>query len=439
MKIALFTLLFCGQVFAATLLSDDTTKEQHSSSSPVSIADIEPQPSMGNWKQLQTIKDSDSSPYKLSILSMVFNPQDNAPYLLYDYGGHATIVKFDGKSFLPVGEENFSKATDSIEEGVTGSNDASFILNPKTNDLYSIYYYSSISRFEPVYYGISVMKYDGKIWSIIKKIEHAYNGSITINSKENTVYVAYSTERDNPKNHKIKIMKLKDGKWQLVSSHKASTSMFDSTLLKYNEKNDLLYLVYSPKHHDTSVMTFDGKKWLQLGSSLHNIYNVSLAFHPDSNQPYLAYESESKPHVAYRPDINIAPQDAIAPTTASIVRFNGKDWEPVSAVSFGPTDMSILRNLKFYFNPVNKLPYLSFEYWTQDYPGDSFKQKIVMFDGKNWAGVGTTITIDKLSCNQAPEIAFSNDGKVYMAYTTHAQVGDLDCTISLASLEKNIN
>jgi hypothetical protein len=106
------------------------------------------------------------------------------------------------------------------------------------------------------------------------------------------------------------------------------------------------------------------------GMNLRDSYaNSSLAIHPETGEPYLAFWGTE--------DGSLGGSSAI-----SVMKYNGSSWEYVGAVDFahGGSDYG---RVTLVFNPVSYEPYISFE--DGNYAG---KATVMKYNGNSWETVG---------------------------------------------------
>ena len=104
-------------------------------------------------------------------------------------------------------------------------------------------------------------------------------------------------------------------------------------------------------------------QWQSVGGDVSSGFSryQSLAFHPFTNEPYMAFMDGSN-------------------SAVSVKKFNGSSWvyvgPPLFTGSFSP-------HIDLAFDPVSGEPYMAFSD-----NGNSNKTSVMKFDGTNWVNVG---------------------------------------------------
>ena len=143
-------------------------------------------------------------------------------------------------------------------------------------------------------------------------------------------------------------------------------------------------------------MKFDGTDWDTVGTAgftTGGANYISLAFHPTSNEPYIAYRALNR---------------------ASVMRFNGTAWVNVGMAGFSARDAYFT---SLAFNPTTGEPYVAYSD-REDAGPDIEPEKVIvmMFDGTAWVNVGTDPTGFSKGNSYMPRIAFSSSGEPYVVY-----------------------
>ncbi|MCX6247823.1 MAG: T9SS type A sorting domain-containing protein [Bacteroidetes bacterium] len=224
---------------------------------------------------------SDGSPHSICI---AFNPSDGQPYIAYRdevNSGKASVMKFNGISWINVGSRGFS----------TGEvDDIRIAFDPSDGQCYVAYQDYGDSQHA------TVMKFTGTNWANVGsagfsagKVDYL---SLAISPSEGTPYVAY---QDFSNSMKLTVMKFMGTGWVNVgiagfSAGNASPSIAFSP-------SGQPYVAYSDGGDSgkASVMKFDGVNWVYVGNagfSAGSSFFVALAFSP-TGQPYVAYKDYS--------------------------------------------------------------------------------------------------------------------------------------------------
>lgn len=342
-----------------------------------------------NWKNIGSFGDSFSIAPEI-----IFSAVNNNRYLMYESVGDGNLAVVKG--------DNWSNAVISSFSNDGCVNQATIISSTPDNQLYAAYHYNYflIDRYNTDNDGSNIMKFDGNRWVKILGLKHVEEVSIAIDNDNKSVYVAYSYTKN--KKEFIKVIKENHNKWQTISDSKI---VGHNPQITFNASDKKLYMLYQHGDYVASLITFKDKEIVNIAlpTTDKKAYSLSLAFNPDTNEPYLAYIDPSKL------------------ADASVIKFNGKAWESIGKIVFA-TDakpgMMGISDMRLYFNQVSKQPYIAYTY--DESLGKDVKHMTVLskaaimtFDGKNWKQVGNHVY---LSIMPGISLAFSNSGQPYISY-----------------------
>ncbi len=208
-------------------------------------------------------------------------------------------------------------------------------------------------------------------------------------------YVAFA---DLSQGDKASVMKytIADG-WQYEGSPGFSPDIAGFTCLVFQPVTNTPYVAFKDHqfiYPQASVMKYENSTWQYVGSpgfSDAEAFEVSLAFNPVTNEPYLAFVNHPAPP---SPDYK-----------AMVMHFDGTDWEDVGPSPVYPGNVDDTR-LTF---DISGVPYLSFID-----VADNNKATVMTFDGTVWNFVGLQgfspggVAYSDLKLNQAgrPYIGF---------------------------------
>lgn len=344
---------------------------------------------------------------------ILFNPSNNQPYIIYNYGGDTEMLRFENDKWLQVGYGAFSN-----KDSVTL--DFSAMFNSKTQELYTVYDYDDkywdFSYSHGSSFGVDVMKFDHNKWVYIGKFKSVSSGVIMSNITNGSIYVAYEIFNNKSQKSTIIVKEFKDNKWLPLGKIKG----FSPQIL-FNNHDQHLYIIYIGPHNDVVVSVLNNKKWRSVGNIIlpstpyYGEPCPSIAFQPGNNELYFAYiESDI---------IN----------KAIVTKFDGKSWQSIGKVQlpgkFAPDA------IKIYFNPVTQQPYIVYAY--TESAGDSQRVDllaagVMKFDGTSWLSIGKTIHIDSSSYppSYLPSIGFDANGELYFTYS------DLDSKIRVIKIDQ---
>jgi hypothetical protein len=296
---------------------------------------------------------------------------------------------------------------------------------------------------------MSVMTYDqsANTWSYLGKAGitpgDANFGSIAVNPKSGTPYVAFS---DGSQNVKLSVMfyESNNSGWYNVGTPGISTGTVKAVKMAFDSSGNP-YVAFAESvtstKHKISVIKWDGKNWVNVGGGGYNssagdvdIYDLDITF--DSNNiPYVAFVDNTQdkvsviksngkswvkvgsanfttgttenvtlamgpnntPHVAFK--------DSNADKKASVMKWNGSTWVNVGSAGFSKTE-AYDPSIKFF----NKIPYVGFESnWDA-----GARSTVMKWNGSTWVNVGNTDFSDGQVTNLS--LVFNSSGIPYVVY-----------------------
>ena len=279
---------------------------------------------------------------------IAFNPATDKPYVAYMDGGYnekVTVMKFDGSSWVSVGTTKFTA-------GKASSFD--FAFNSATNEPYLVYANSDNSN------KLTAMKFNGANWITVGSEGFsiaAGSPSIAFNPSTNQPFVAFDG------NAKANVMKFNGSDWITVGSSEFSSGEISNIDLAFNPETNEPYVAFDDfsNSYNTTVMKFNGSGWVVVGRAgftncPHNSLFNSIAFNPETNEPYVAYNDYQN-------------------SGANVMKFNGSSWVAVGSSGFGGGDNA--RYINIVFNPETNEPYVAF----MDY-GNSYKATVMKYESE---------------------------------------------------------
>lgn len=277
---------------------------------------------------------------------------------------------------------------------------SSIAFHPGTNEPYVVY----ADENEPG--KATVKKYDGASWSVVGEpgftAGAAYGTVISFNPRTNEPYVFYGDGSDH---YKGTVKKYDGSSWVNVGSPFFSAGSIASELksskVAFHPATNESYVAYSDGGSDYKavVKKFDGSSWVNVGPaqiSSAAAYPVCLVFNPDTSEPYIAF-SDSAGH------------------NLSVKKFNGTSWENVGS-GFGE-NTPILFSLALH--PETNEPYVAYF----EAIGNQ-KAVVKKFNGSSWVNVGdpffssgeaTYIDIAFCPSTNEPIVAYADDSLYYKA------------------------
>ncbi|MCC5945458.1 MAG: choice-of-anchor D domain-containing protein, partial [Bernardetiaceae bacterium] len=316
--------------------------------------------------------------------SLVFHPTSNEPYLAYRDGANAsktTVMRFDGTNWVNVGIAGFSAGTSAFQ---------SLAIHPTTGEPYVAYQDFTIFQ------RTTVMRFDGTNWVNVGTA--GFSGglanyqSLAFHPTTHEPYVAY--QEDFGFANKATVMRFDGTDWVSVGVAGFSTSGAPYQSLAFHPTTHEPYVAFLDENFvKTSVMRFDGTNWVNVGSpgfSLGFATDQNLAFHPITQEPYVAYI------------------DGSLLQTVAMMRFDGTNWVSVGTPAGFSTNFA--QYLSFAFNPITNEPYVAY----RD-NASANKTTVMRFDGTNWTNVGAAGFSAAAADHQ--DMAFHpTTGEPYVAY-----------------------
>ena len=260
----------------------------------------------------------------------------NTPYVAYQdnqgiapYYWKATVMKYNGSAWVPVGSRGISAGTASFISLALDSHDTPYV---------------SFKDYGNSGYGVTVMKFNGSAWENVGQVSFS-GGEVADTSlaldKNNTPYVAFTlVPGPGSYSHMANVMKYTGSAWVLVGSADFSAGAVADTTLALDSNNTpyVAYLDYANGNKAT-VMKYTGSGWVALGQagfSAESIFPGSIS---------LALDSSNTPYVSYSEGDG-----------ATVMKFSGGAWVPVGSPGFasaGAGESSLALD-------SNNTPYLAF-------------------------------------------------------------------------------
>lgn len=212
--------------------------------------------------------DSNQTPY------VAFRDQGDTVYNSWPNGYRASVMKFNGTSWVYVGTPGFSS-------NATLGGAAYISLALDKNDMPYVGFTDFSNDF-----AAAVMKFNGTNWVQVGSAisdGQASNTHLVID-KNNTPYIAFW---DRANAGKATVKKFEGSNWVNVGSEGLTNGAAEYTYLTF-DKNNNLYLAYEDyaNSEKASVMKFDGTNWLpvgNLGFSEGRAYYTTIAIDNNGN------------------------------------------------------------------------------------------------------------------------------------------------------------
>ena len=203
----------------------------------------------GNWLNI----DTSGIPYSSwGDITLLFNPVDSLPYIAFpDGSGQARVMKFNGSSWVHVGQPGFSNGRSDFLNMAFNSSGEPFVV-----------YQDS-----PPSYKFIVRKYDRSNWVYVGQqgsySENAYNTDIVVDSS-GVPFVSFK------KFGALSVMKFNGTDWVYVGSSGFLQAQVYDPILSLNpsgqpviafKDGDIMHAPYGK----ASVMKFNGTDWINIG------------------------------------------------------------------------------------------------------------------------------------------------------------------------------
>ena len=346
-----------------------------------------PMMAQADWQQVGSVGFTTGA--ALNSVSLAFD-SNNSPYVAYTDGANsnkASVMKFNGISWIQVGSVGFSASDADSPSLAIDSNNTPYVAYG-----------------EGWTYGrkASVMKFDGTSWVQVGNVGFSAGVSpctrLALDSN-NTPYVAYM---DAAYNSQVSVMKFNGTSWVQVGNvgfSESTLTLVKGLSLAINKSN-IPYVIYSDNvTKKANVMKFDGTSWGHVG-------NAGFSVGQQATYNQIAFDSSNTPYVAYS-DWN----GSIG--KANVMKFNGISWVQVGNPDFSPGQAT---NISLAIDR-NNTPYVVYT----DGINNSYKASAMKFDGTSWVQVGNP----EFSAGGASNISlvFDSSNIPYVAYYDEANGG----------------
>ena len=295
-----------------------------------------------------------------AYISLAFQPNSSQAFVAYQDVGdanqaYATVKRFDGSSWVPVGPTGFSAAP------VTYT---SLAFQPNNSVPYLAFSDFSASH------KATVMAFGGSGWAVVGSAgisagQADYN-SLAFQPNSSVPYLAFS-DYGLSASQAAAVMRFDGASWSPVGGGNISAGQADYVRLAFSPDTSVPYVAFSDygatsNSQGATVMRFDGTAFVAVGSpgfSAGVAYYTSLAFEPITFRPYLAYADQS-----------------IGSGMAVVQSFDSSSnsWSPVGSPGFSSSTVDYT---SLAFDPTTAKPYIAY---TDHYFGPS-NATVEMFPG----------------------------------------------------------
>lgn len=365
--------------------------------------------------------------------------QDNSLYVYkgtpyvasQDWGdsGKISVMKFNGTDWEYVGARAFTEEQ--------GNYPQLFIYDDGTAE--GVPY---VAYWDPYVWSISCMKFNGTSWDYVGERAFAPNPSnwLSLYVYEDTPYVAFRNEFDDPNHCSTYCMKFNGSDWENLGTYVRYYSFYPSVAVI----NGTPYVAGQDENGRIYCNRFNGTDWEETGAEQLEVYGSYVQIVENGGNIYVGYADLYKsyafscikyngiywarapsywgagdptisagsaqmlnlsinngtPYIAYIDDEN--------GNTATCRKFNGTSWETIGSAGFSPKI-----NYDLSLSTYNGTPYVAF---TND---NIYSQASCMkFNGDSWEYVGS----ESITENWAPSISLQiNAGTPYILYCDGAR------------------
>ncbi|MDD2699530.1 MAG: ubiquitin-like protein, partial [Arcobacteraceae bacterium] len=310
---------------------------------------------------------------------------NNIPYVVYKdaaNGNKATVMKYDGSSWIVVGTAGFSAGE---------AKDISIAID--SNNIPYVVYKDAANGNKA-----TVMKYENSNWMTVGNVGFSVgivnNTFIAINSND-IPYVAYTDYNSSDNSHKLTVKKYENSNWTTVGN--AGFSLGDRVLdlsIAF-DNNDIPYVAYgdSINNYKAYVMKYDSSSWTQVGTagfSEDAALNISIVFN-SNNIPYVVYADNAN---SYK---------------ATMMKYEDSNWTTVGTAGFSTSGASYISIAL----DSNDIPYVVYAEEGDNY---SYKATVMKYEDSNWTTVGTGTAGFSIGDAIYTSIALDSNNTPYVVY-----------------------
>ena len=276
----------------------------------------------------------ESDRYSLAVDSGGF------PYIAYSdpkNSNKVTVMKWDGISWVNVGNPGFSVTTAFLPNLVLDSHDVPYVV-----------YGNRVNT------ALTIMKFNGTSWvNVGNPIYSDYDEfypKIDLDS-HNIPYVVYL---DSANNSKTTVIKFNGTSWVNVGNpgFSLSVAVYPDIIL---DSNNIPYIYYTDNKNMLTVMKFNGTSWVNVGDPKLTEYG---------GENFLAFDSNNIPYVV----TSVMDHHYML----TVIKFNGTSWVNVGNPSFSKTGVTAI-------NPSivldsNNVPYVVYSNF-----GNNFRATVMRY------------------------------------------------------------
>ena len=193
--------------------------------------------------------------------------------------------------------------------------------------------------------------------------------------------------------------------WTTVGVADFSAGEADYVSLALHPTTGEPYVAYidGANNGSATVMTFKGSAWSTVGEAGFSASQANwgsqansgiLALHPITGAPYVAYNEGAWPH------------------KATVMTFNGSAWTTVGAAGFSDGGVDFV---SLALDPTTELPYVAY-----NDGANRGRATVMTFNGSDWLAVGDAAGFSDGMASDISLALHPTTGKLYVAYTDAA-------------------
>ncbi len=338
-----------------------------------------------SWNYLGSAAFSEAQTSYTDVAS--YNGEVYVVYRDNAYDKKASVMKFSGNSWVPVGDLGFSP--DEVSDTKIAIDNSGVIYVAFKDDA--------------VFNRPTVMKFEDNVWSSIGDGVGGHTADyVSLETHDGLVYLAFQKE-----NEKAIVMKYTDS-WEYMGNENGISAGNARYLsLAVDESTGEVYLGYQDNYtlqQKATVRKYDGTDWV----------NVGLPSFTEEDAPFVSLEisSSGMPYIAFKQNYS---------GTLAVMSFNGSDWNQVGTTTSGQTVSDVSLEM------INNTPFVAFV-------GTPNKASVMTFDGDEWVFVGesgfTEEYVDYTS------LVADNEGNLFVAFK---EGSTLDSKASVKTFETGLS
>ena len=309
---------------------------------------------------------------------------NGTPYIAYRdraNSGRATVMKYNGWNWVPVGKAGFSAGAVAYEDALAFS---------IVDDIPCIVYWDEANRH------VTVMKYDGADWVTLgspfsDNIYYAY-----VYFLDGIPYAVYRAQE-----YKFNVIKFDGNNWIPVGKLDLECSSV-YCIKSLSISNGTIYLLYLSNGAGLrpAVMKYDGSRWATICEN-----DLVVEGWTSDNISMIVYGD--KPYIAHRDENNGG--------KATVMKYDGSAWVTVGKPGFSAGEIGYPKMIV-----AEGVIYIAYRDWeNEEHTG---KATVMKYDGSNWVAVGNTCFSNPDGGVSSSFSLYIADDVPYLAYCGHESI-----------------